>query len=69
MKISARNNLKGRVVSVEHGSVNSIVTIEVADGVQVVSMITRDSASEMDLEVGKEVYAIVKASNVMIATD
>jgi molybdopterin-binding protein len=69
MRISARNNLKGRVVSVEHGSVNSIVTIEVADGVQLVSMITRDSASDLELEVGREVYAVIKASNVMVAVD
>ncbi len=69
MKISARNNLKGRIVAVEHGSVNSVVTIEIAEGVQLVSMITRDSASDLELEIGKEVYAVVKASNVMVATD
>ena len=69
MKISARNNLKGKVVAIEHGSVNSVVTIEVADGVQLVSMITRDSAQDLDLEVGREVYALVKASNVMVAVD
>lgn len=69
MKISARNNLRGKIVSVEHGSVNSIVTIEVAEGVQLVSMITRDSAQELELEVGREVYALVKASNVMVGVD
>lgn len=69
MKISARNNLKGQVVAIEHGSVNSVVTIEVAEGVQLVSMITRDSAQDLGLEVGREVYALVKASNVMVAVD
>lgn len=69
MKISARNNLKGKVVSVEHGTVNSVVTIEVAEGVQLVSMITRESARELELEVGREVYALVKASNVMVGVD
>ena len=69
MKISARNNLRGKIVSVEHGSVNSIVTIEVAEGVQLVSMITRDSAQELELEVGREVYALIKASNVMVGVD
>ncbi len=69
MKISARNNLKGKVVAIEHGSVNSVVTIEVAEGVQLVSMITRDSAQDLGLEVGREVYALVKASNVMVAVD
>ncbi len=69
MKISARNNLRGKVVSIEHGSVNSIITIEVAEGVQLVSMITRDSAQELGLEIGREVYALVKASNVMVGID
>ena len=69
MKISARNNLKGRVTALEHGSVNSVVTIEVAPGVEVVSMITRESAEHLGLAVGSEVHAVIKASSVMVATD
>lgn len=69
MKISARNVLKGKVKRLAHGAVNSEVTIELPGGIQVVSIITKGSAKNLALKKGKEVYAVVKASNVMIATD
>lgn len=69
MKISARNVLKGKVKQIEHGAVNSEVIIELPGGVEVVSIITKHSAQSLDLAVGKEVYAVIKASNVMIAAD
>lgn len=69
MKISARNTLKGTVKQVEHGAVNSEVTIELPGGIEVVSIITKDSAEGLNLSPGKEVYAVIKASDVMIATD
>lgn len=69
MKTSARNMLKGRVVKVDHGVVNSEVTVELSGGQQVVSIITKHSAESLDLAQGKEVYAVIKASNVMIATE
>jgi molybdopterin-binding protein len=69
MKISARNILKGRVKSVEHGAVNSEVVIELPGGTEVVSIITKDSAEALALASGKEVYAVIKASDVMIAAD
>ncbi len=69
MRISARNTLKGTVKRVEHGAVNSEVTIELPGGVEVVSIITKDSAERLGLAPGKEVYAVVKASNVMVAVD
>ncbi len=69
MKISARNQLKGRIVSLKPGTVNTEVIIELPGGNQVVSMITRDSAIALDLSVGREVYAVIKASNVMVAVD
>lgn len=69
MKLSARNQLPAKVVSVTHGAVNSEVVLEVADGVQVVSIITKHSAEALNLQVGSEVYAVIKASSVMIATD
>ena len=68
MKISARNVLKGTVKKVTHGAVNTEVVIEVS-GVEVVSIITKSSAEKLGLDVGKEAYAVVKASNVMVATD
>lgn len=69
MKLSARNVLKGRVVALTPGAVNVEVVIEVAPGVQVVSIITKSSAENLGLAVGKEAYAVVKASSVMVAVD
>jgi len=69
MKLSARNILKGRVKSVEHGAVNTEVVVELAGGTEVVSIITKDSAESLALAPGNEVYAVIKASDVMIAAD
>ncbi len=69
MKISARNVLKGKVKQVEHGAVNSEVTIELPGGLEIVSVITKHSAESLSLTAGSEVYAVIKASNVMVMTD
>ena len=69
MKISARNMLKGKVKKLNHGAVNSEVVVELEGGAEVVSVITKTSAEELGLAEGKDVYAVVKASNVMIAVD
>ena len=69
MKISARNILKGKVKEIKPGAVNTEVTVELAGGMSVVSVITRESADKLGLTTGKEVYAVIKASNVMIAVD
>ena len=69
MKLSARNVLKGKVKQVKAGVVNSEVVIELPGGAEVVSIITKESAERLGIAPGKQVYAIVKASNVMIATD
>ncbi len=69
MKISARNALKGRVKQIEQGAVNSEVTVELPGGQEIVSIITKKSAAELGLANGKEVYAVIKASSVMIGVD
>ena len=69
MKISARNVLKGTVVRVTPGAVNSEVVLELPGGIQLVSIITKQSAESLKLAPGVEAYAVVKASNVMIAVD
>jgi molybdopterin-binding protein len=69
MKISARNVLKGKVKQVTPGAVNSEIIVEVGGGIEMVSIITKSSAERLGLKPGKEVYAIVKASNVMIGID
>jgi molybdopterin-binding protein len=69
MRISARNILKGKVVKVVRGAVNAEVTLELPGGIQVVSIITNASVDSLGLKEGKEAYAVVKASSVMIAVD
>ena len=66
MKISARNVFKGKVKQLVHGAVNSEVVIELPSGVEIVSIIKKSSAEALRLAIGKEVYAVIKASNVMI---
>ncbi len=69
MRISARNVIKGKVKKVIHGAVNSEITIELPGGAEIVSVITKSSAKNLKLVKGKDAYAIIKATNVMIAID
>jgi len=66
MKISARNVFKGKVRQIKDGAVNTEVVIELPGDIEVVSIITKHSAEALELAVGKEVYAVIKASDVMI---
>jgi molybdopterin-binding protein len=69
MQISARNMLKGKVKKVTAGAVNNEIIVEIAGGAEVVSIITKTSSDKLGLKPGKDVYAIIKASNVIIGTD
>jgi molybdopterin-binding protein len=69
MQVSARNALKGTVKNIVAGSVNTEVIVEVAPGVEVTAIITKLSADNLKLTEGKQVYAIIKSSDVMIAID
>jgi molybdopterin-binding protein len=69
MRISARNILKGKVKKIEKGAVNTEVIIELPDGTEIVSIITKESAENLGLALGKQVYAIIKASSVMVGID
>jgi len=69
MQISARNTVKGIVKQVVPGAVNTEVIIEIAPGVEVVSIITKTSADSLGITEGKEVYAVIKSSDVMVAVD
>lgn len=69
MKISARNQLKGKVVAIENGAVNAIVSIDIGGGNVVSATISMTSVNELGLEVGKEAYAVIKATSVMVAVD
>ena len=69
MKISARNVLEGKVEQVTPGAVNTEVVVGLPGGQKIVSVITRSSAERLGLALGKEVHAVVKASDVMLMTD
>ncbi len=66
MKISARNVFKGTVKKLTDGVVNTEVVVELPGGIEIVSIITKHSAEALALSVGKEVYAVIKSSDVMI---
>jgi molybdopterin-binding protein len=69
MRISARNILKGKVKQVKVGAVNNEIIVELPGGGEIVSIITKESSDNLGLVKGKEAYAIIKASNVMIGVD
>lgn len=69
MKISARNQFKGKVVEVVDGAVNGIVKIDIGGGNIISSVITMSSIKELGIAVGKEAYALIKASNVMVGVE
>lgn len=68
MRLSARNQLKGRIVEVVKGATTSHVKLDIG-GAIVTASITNAAVEELGLEVGKDAYAIVKASDVMVAVD
>jgi molybdate transport system regulatory protein len=69
MRLSARNQLDGVVVHVEHGVVMSTVTIRLTGGQEVVAAITKDSSESLGLTAGDAVKAVIKATEVMIGKD
>jgi len=68
MKISARNQLKGKVVEITKGATTAHVKLDIG-GAIVTSAITNAAVDELKLAVGQAAYAVVKASDVMIAVD
>ena len=69
MKISARNVLKGTIKEIREGAVNDEVVIEMSGGQKIVSVITKTSVENLGLAKGKQAYAVIKASSVMLAVD
>lgn len=69
MKLSTRNTLKGTVKKLELGAVNAEIILEIAPGIEVVSIITKSSAESLGLAEGKEAYALIKSTDVAIAVD
>ncbi|HET7802795.1 MAG TPA: TOBE domain-containing protein [Pseudolabrys sp.] len=68
MKLSARNQLKGKIVEVKKGTTTAHVRIDIG-GQTITAAITNDSVNELKLEKGKTAYAIIKATSVMVGTD
>lgn len=69
MKISARNQLKGKIVEIKKGATTAHVRIEIGNGVVVTSSITNDAVDELGLKVGSPASAVIKASDVMVAVE
>jgi len=69
MKVSARNALPGTISKIKTGGVNAEVTLEVAPGFSIVSIITIDAVKNLRLKKGKIAYAVIKASSVIVGVD
>ena len=69
MKLSARNQLKGTITDIQTGAVNGIVKIDIGGGNVMSATISMNAIKELGLEVGKDAYAVVKATSVMVAID
>ena len=69
MKLSARNQWRGKVVSITEGAVNGIVVLDIGGGNKVTATISMAAIKELNLKVGSDAYAIVKATSVMVGTD
>ena len=69
MKVSARNVWLGTVVSIDQGVVNSVINLQLKGGDKISAVITDNSVKRLELAPGKEVMAIVKASNVLLGSD
>ncbi|HLH10374.1 MAG TPA: molybdopterin-binding protein [Methylovirgula sp.] len=69
MKISGRNFIKGKVVDVKKGATTAHVHVDIGHGVIITASITNEAVDDLELENGKDVHALIKASDVMIAVD
>jgi molybdopterin-binding protein len=67
MKLSARNQIKGRIVEVRKGATTAHVRIDIGGGVVITSSITNEAVDDLGLRTGDEAIAVIKASDVMVA--
>ncbi|MGF7117596.1 TOBE domain-containing protein [Methanobacterium oryzae] len=67
MKISARNTLKGKIESIDKGPVSATVKIKIESPGTITASITKEAVEDLGLKDGEEVYAIIKASQVLVA--
>ena len=69
MKLSARNVLKGKILEVKKGKTTAHVRIQLTGGAVITSSITNEAVDELKLKKGQTGYAVIKASDVMVAVD
>jgi molybdopterin-binding protein len=69
MKLSARNQFKGKILEVKKGATTAHVRLEIAPGIIITSSITNEAVEELGLKVGGSATAVIKASSVMMAVD
>lgn len=69
MKLSARNQIKGKIVEVKKGATTSHIKLEIAPGQVITASITNEAVDELGLKAGMTASAVIKASDVMIAVD
>jgi molybdopterin-binding protein len=69
MKLSARNQIPGTVVSVAHGAVNGTIKVDIGGGTVVTSSITEEAIAELALAAGDQVVVVIKSSDVLIGKD
>ena len=66
MKLSARNQFRGKVVDLAKGQTTAHIRVEIPSGIIITSSITNEAVDELNLRVGDQVTAVIKASDVMI---
>jgi molybdopterin-binding protein len=66
MKLSARNQFRGKITDVKKGSTTSHVRIDIGQGVIVTSSITNAAVADLDVKIGDDAWAVIKVSDVMI---
>ena len=69
MKLSARNVLPGKIVSIKKGPISSLVVIEIAPGVKLTASITSEAVKELKLAKGKSASAVIKSSSILIGVE
>jgi molybdopterin-binding protein len=66
MKLSARNRLKGRIISVDEGLITAKVVIDLGNGNEIVSIISKDAIADLRLKVGDTAFAVIKSTEVIV---
>ena len=69
MKLSTRNQLKGTILEIENGAVNAIIKLDIGSGNIISATVSMDAVKSLNLAVGKEAYAVIKSTSVMVGVE